>query len=165
MVVKSSEQVAQGRGVGVAAAGLLRPYVAGVLELAEVGDEVSGGEVKHVLQPGEGQGVAVVQRGQRDQDAQPRWHMDQGVQGVRGHDRTAGRRSQTVRTAAYTSSAMAQPRPVRPQAPFGPKNMLPAAMSMIAIARKNSGHFSREAAKPVVAAARAMSGTIGPYTP
>ena len=59
--------------------------VAATLELAEVGDQVADGQLQHLLQLREGQGVAVIRRGRSDQDAQSRWDVDEWVQGFGGH--------------------------------------------------------------------------------
>ena len=50
--------------------------------------------------------------------------------------------------AAYTNRATAQPSPVRPHAPAGPKNVLTEATAMNATHSPSSGHVSRMAAMP-----------------
>src|SRR5260221_9992352 len=60
------------RSRGWTVAGLLSADVSGVLKFAEVGDEVAGGQADHVLQAGEGERVAVGERGPRHDDPPPR---------------------------------------------------------------------------------------------
>ena len=59
------------------------------------GNEVARGQADHVLQAGEGEGVAVRQRGQRGHDPQPGGDVDQRVEFVVSH----GRRCSAVRGA------------------------------------------------------------------
>ena len=52
----------------------------------KVGDEVSGGQAGHLLEPGEGQVVAVPQRCQGHHDAQPGGCVDDRVEGGVAHE-------------------------------------------------------------------------------
>ena len=54
-----------------AAAGLFRPHVPGVVQLAQAADQAAGCQPDHVLQPGDREHVAVGQRRQRRDDPQP----------------------------------------------------------------------------------------------
>ena len=102
--LEPAEEVAQSRRVGVErraapggqrhrglrpdpVAGLLGGDVAGLLQLAQVGDQVAGRQLEHVLQAREGELVAVRQVRQRDDDAQPRRGVDQRVERVARHRR------------------------------------------------------------------------------
>ncbi len=100
--LQAAEQVAQRLGVGAERCaavagegdrgdghgpvpGLLAADVIGFFELAEVDDQVAGGEPDHVLQPGEGERVAVGQCRQGRDDLQPGGDVDQRVERVVSH--------------------------------------------------------------------------------
>ena len=74
------------RGVrGDAAAVFFGAEVARVFEFAQVRDQVPGRQPDHVLQPGERERVALGQRRQRRDDAQPGRDVDQRVEHTGGH--------------------------------------------------------------------------------
>jgi hypothetical protein len=68
------------------AAHRLRVTIVGVLELAQVGDQVAGGQVEDLLQAGEGQRVPVGERGQRHDDRQTGGRVDHRIEHTEIHN-------------------------------------------------------------------------------
>jgi hypothetical protein len=73
-------------GLRVIAGGLSRPHVPGVAQLAQAGDQAAGRQPDHVLQPPDGERVAVRQCRQGRDDAQPRRVVDQRVKYAGTHN-------------------------------------------------------------------------------
>jgi hypothetical protein len=142
-----------------AAAGLLGLGVSGVFEFAQVGDQVAGRQAEHVLQAGEGQGVAVGQGCQGDHQAQPGGGVDDRVEGAGAYGGGHQARSSRARAATLPRSARKTPAPVNAQTAIGPANALPAATAMTASEVPSRGQSARAAAMPAVAAPLAIRST------
>jgi len=67
--------------------------VSGVLEFAQMSDQVPGGQPDQVLKPGEGHGVAIGQACERHHGSQSRGAVDDGVKAVLAHQRRTMPRS------------------------------------------------------------------------
>jgi hypothetical protein len=75
-------------GLRVVTGGLSRSHVPGAAQLAQAGDQAAGRQPDHVLQPPDGERVAVRQGRQGRDDAQPRRVVDQRVQYAGTHSRS-----------------------------------------------------------------------------
>src|SRR5262249_56901646 len=91
--------------------GLLGADVARIFELAQVGDEVAGGQADHVLQPGERERVTCGEDGQGRDDSQPGWDMDERVEFVGRHVSTSLRCCTHALAIAPTSEMANNPIP------------------------------------------------------
>jgi hypothetical protein len=73
-------------GLRVVAGGPARSHVPGAAQLAQAGDQAAGRQPDHVLQPPDGERVAVRQCRQGRDDAQPRRVVDQRVKYAGTHN-------------------------------------------------------------------------------
>src|SRR5580692_704127 len=167
---QAAEQVAQGLGVGAEGfaavagegdggdghgpvPGLFAGDVVGFFEFAQVDDQVAGGEPDHVLQAGEGECVAVGQCRQRRDDLQPGGDVDQRVEVVGGHGRSAPRCCCQAMTAARPRSTAQKPTAATAHDPACPANAPTTPTTAIAspmLARRQPSRATRMApqAKP-----------------
>src|ERR1017187_7239917 len=145
-------------------ASFLAADVIGFFELAQVDDQVAGGEPDHVLQAGEGQRVAAGQCRQGRDDLQPGGDVDQRVELAAGHGRTTLRRCcQTLNAAVLRHTAL-RPMPMISHTPAGPPK--PATAAMMAIARVMPAVGQSRRAAEVAAPARPtiISGALAGYS-
>src|SRR5580693_3922239 len=118
---------------GDAAPGLEGRHVLGVLQLAQVRDQIARRQPDQVLEPGEGQVVALGHRRQRHPDAQPCGCVDDWIQFVITHDLL--RRSPA---AASSSSAPPPASALTAHTLTGPANPLPAATASNQMPKPNT---------------------------
>src|SRR5580698_2218807 len=179
---QAAEEVAQGLGVGAEGfaavagegdggdgcgpvPGLFAGDVVGFFEFAQVDDQVAGGEPDHVLQAGEGERVAVGQCRQCRDDLQPGGDVDQRVEVVGGHGRSAPRCCCQAMAAALPRSTTQMPTPATAHAPAGPATVPMAPTTAIASALKHGRQFARAAMMPPQDRPATISGTVFGYTP
>src|SRR5215471_12100810 len=123
-----------------AGAGLGHLHVSGVVQLAQVGDQVARCQPDHVLQAGEGQVVTAGQRRQRHHQAQPRGGVNDRVERVFAHERRGARAMAAIsRNGIPTASASTA------HTPAGPANPLKAATAISQMPRPNMYQFSQAA--------------------
>src|SRR5580704_10800571 len=125
---------------GDAAAVLVGAHVPGVLELAQVGDQVARREPDQFLQAGKGEVVAVIQRGQRYGDTQPGRSVDNRVEFIVAHARCS-----TGSKAPASKNARPPASEPTAQIPTGPANAPPAATATSQTPRAHMAQSSRMA--------------------
>src|SRR5215469_5061718 len=148
-----------GEGVD-AAAGLVRAHVPGIVELAQVGDQVARCQPDQTLQPGEGQGVPVGQRRECHHHAEPRWRVDDRVKPVLAH-----RRRRTTAMTAITRNGTPTANASTAQTPTGPANPPKAATAISQMPRPKMYQFSQAAVPATRTTPASSSGADAMTTP